>query len=165
VSLEVEEAATSHAPAIAHVHRLSRASYYGVPIADADDGREAMWVSLLAEPARRTLVAHDDGGVVAFASMVRSAARPGDLELAALYVLPDHFGRGVGSLLHAEFERERGAGERGVLEVWAANTSAVGFYRRRGWRPTTSMREGPQNRPFVTWVLQGRGPIWQGPPS
>ena len=52
-----------------------------------------------------------------------------------------------------------------MLEVWAANTTAVGFYRRRGWRPTTTVREGPRDQPFVTWVLEGDAPIWQGASS
>jgi ribosomal protein S18 acetylase RimI-like enzyme len=54
-----------------------------------------------------------------------------------LYVLPDHQGLGIGSALYAaaiDGLRRHGA-RKAVLEVLAANESAVAFYRTRGWVP------------------------------
>jgi len=54
-----------------------------------------------------------------------------------LYVLPTHQGLGIGSTLYnAAIEKFRRAGQsKAVLEVLAANESAVAFYRTRGWVP------------------------------
>jgi ribosomal protein S18 acetylase RimI-like enzyme len=54
-----------------------------------------------------------------------------------LYVLPDHQGLGIGSALYtAAIDRMRKSGARkAMLEVLAANESAVSFYRTRGWVP------------------------------
>lgn len=54
-----------------------------------------------------------------------------------LYVLPSHQGLGIGSALYnAAIENIRNSGQRkAVLEVLAANESAVAFYRTRGWIP------------------------------
>lgn len=54
-----------------------------------------------------------------------------------LYVLPDFQGLGIGSALYgAAIDNLRKNGARkAVLEVLAANESAVSFYRTRGWVP------------------------------
>jgi len=54
-----------------------------------------------------------------------------------LYVLPSHQGLGIGSALYtAAIDNMRKSGNRkGVLEVLAANESAVAFYKTRGWVP------------------------------
>lgn len=70
----------------------------------------------------RLLIAEVEGrpaGFVAFA---------GD-ELHALYVLPEHWGKGIGSRL---LER---AGPVRRLWVLEANRQARSFYEARGWRP------------------------------
>jgi hypothetical protein len=53
-----------------------------------------------------------------FISSIRlsSTAR---LELTSLYVLPRHFGTGIGAVLYDEFDRELSPGQVGTLEVWA----------------------------------------------
>jgi ribosomal protein S18 acetylase RimI-like enzyme len=62
-----------------------------------------------------------------------------------LYVLPEHQGLGIGSALYdAAIESLRKTGTRkAVLEVLAANESAVSFYRTRGWVP-----EGRRTEPI-----------------
>lgn len=62
-----------------------------------------------------------------------------------LYVLPEHQGLGIGSALYnAAIESLRKIGTRkAVLEVLAANESAVAFYRTRGWVP-----EGRRTEPI-----------------
>jgi ribosomal protein S18 acetylase RimI-like enzyme len=54
-----------------------------------------------------------------------------------LYVLPDYQGLGIGSALYnAAIESIKKTGQRkAMLEVLAANESAVAFYRTRGWVP------------------------------
>ena len=54
-----------------------------------------------------------------------------------LYVLPDCQGLGIGSALYsAAIDNMRKSGTRkAMLEVLAANESAVSFYRTRGWVP------------------------------
>ena len=54
-----------------------------------------------------------------------------------LYVLPEHQGLGIGSALYtAAIDNMRKSGTRkAMLEVLAANESAVSFYRTRGWVP------------------------------
>ena len=54
-----------------------------------------------------------------------------------LYVLPEHQGLGIGSALYtAAIDTMRKSGTRkAMLEVLAANESAVSFYRTRGWVP------------------------------
>lgn len=54
-----------------------------------------------------------------------------------LYVLPAFQGLGIGSALYdATIDKIRKTGRRkAVLEVLAANESAVAFYRTRGWVP------------------------------
>ena len=152
----MRRAVVTDAVAVATVHRLSRAAYYGLP-ADPDDDRAAMWSALLGEEDRTTWIA--EGGndeVVGFVSASRRSGTEGRVELTALYVLPDHGGRGLGSRLYETFVDERGEDE-GVLEVWAGNQRAIDFYVRRGWTPTEARRPGPQDRPFVTYRLPSSG--------
>lgn len=137
---------------IARVHRLSRAWYYGKP-ADAQDGREALWADLIAEPERVTHVAASDGSLVGFISATRVSEAVCSLELTALYVLPEYAGTGVGSQLYECFETERRDGEHGCLEVWSGNSRAIAFYADRGWIATTATRPGPDGNDFVTYRL------------
>ncbi len=54
-----------------------------------------------------------------------------------LYVLPGYQGCGVGSALYdaAIGELKQAGRRKALLEVMAANESAVAFYRARGWVP------------------------------
>jgi GNAT superfamily N-acetyltransferase len=150
--ISVRAAVVTDAGAMARVHRLSRAQYYGVPPTDADD-REEMWAHFIGDPDRTTYVACDADEVIAFVSAHRSGTSGDDLELIALYVLPTHVGRGIGSALHNRFLGLVEAGSSALLEVWAGNHGAIGFYRRRGWVPTSRTRPGPQELDFVTYRL------------
>jgi diamine N-acetyltransferase len=59
----------------------------------------------------------------------------GAVELGSLYVLKDHYGRGVGrALLAAAFREARCLGCNTLwLSVWEKNTRALKFYRRQGF--------------------------------
>jgi ribosomal protein S18 acetylase RimI-like enzyme len=153
--ISLRRAVPGDAGAIAHVHRLSRADYYGEAPAEADD-RDAMWSHLLGQPDRDTYVAEAAGSVIGFMSARPLPGPPAEAELTALYVLPSEYDRGVGSLLHDLFDHERPLGASGVLEVWAGNRRAIDFYLRRGWAPTTTSRPGPQDLDFTTYRLPVR---------
>ena len=139
--------------AVAQVHRQSRSWYYQVP-PDPDDGREMFWKELLDDPMQATFLAQEpDGGVVGFVSSTR-AIRPGGLvKLTSLYVLPSHFGRGIGSALYRKFDACERRGGPALLEVWSMNSRAIAFYVRRGWVETSTARPGPREQPFVTYTL------------
>ena len=64
-----------------------------------------------------------------------SAGDAGAGELHALHVLRSHWGRGVGSRLHAAYVGylRSSSMSMGELEVWDRNTRARDFYGRRGW--------------------------------
>lgn len=140
---------------IAHVHRLSRAHYYGVE-ADAGDRREAMWSHLLAQPGRSMHVAEESDRMVGFISAMRAEELETKLELTALYVLPECVGLGIGPRLYEQFDAERRDEDEGLLEVWSGNTRATSFYVRRGWTPTTMTRPGPQGFDYITYRLAPR---------
>lgn len=103
--------------------------------------RTAQWDEILAvAPGAGTavLVAEAEGRVVGFASTCRSRDADADVlvgELAALYLSPDFWGRGVGrALLRASERGLEGAGFRSAtLWVLDQNTRARAFYERNGW--------------------------------
>jgi len=84
-------------------------------------------------------VAEEDGQVLGMAHLV------GD-RVAALHVLADSQGRGVGARLmdHAEAD----GGRR--LEVRAFNTRAIRFYEKRGWRPVRRYEDDEFGTPLET---------------
>lgn len=99
-----------------------------------------MWQTVLRDPARATvLCAEGAGQVTAFLSMGPPVHQHPEgnsvLELHALYVLPAHWGSGIGSQLHAAFASRLAVGPFtwGVLDVWSGNRRAIAFYGRRGW--------------------------------
>lgn len=153
LGVRLRPADMADAAGIAEVHRLSRASYYGVPPGPAGE-RDGMWRELLGQPGRSTLVAESASGTRGFMSSITLDGPDRELELTALYVLPDDFGSGVGAALHAEFRQELGTCRNGRLEVWAGNRRAIDFYVRRGWRATSGSRPGPQGISYVTYLLE-----------
>ena len=144
-------ATVEDAAAIAAIHVASRAAYYGEHLdpADAARDREPMWRRLVAEDGRVTVVAEDEE-LTGFLHVRLGKT----LELVSIYVLPELFGRGVGSALHDRFEEIRD-GRPAELEVWDGNARAKAFYAARGWRATDRTRDGVTGIPFVTWRLGG----------
>jgi GNAT superfamily N-acetyltransferase len=92
-----------------------------------------------------TIVALEDGAIRGFATI---APTRGDSdgktgELFALYVDPDHWGRGIGRRLMVEARNrlvDRGF-ENAVLWVLRGNDRAERFYRSDGWMPDGARRE------------------------
>ncbi|WP_031467457.1 GNAT family N-acetyltransferase [Sciscionella sediminilitoris] len=84
----------------------------------------------------RTLVAVEKGTVLGFASHGPDRGEAGIGELYALYLDPDHWRRGIGTLLHTAALRELlEAGHREAV-VWMldGNERARRFYEAHGWR-------------------------------
>lgn len=84
-----------------------------------------------------TIVAAERGEIRGFATIgaARTEARENVGELFALYVDPDHWGRGIGRRLILEARGrmlDRGFTDA-VLWVLAGNDSAQRFYRADGW--------------------------------
>lgn len=71
-------------------------------------------------PVAETWVVEEDGRIVAFMSLL------GDL-IGGLFTHPEHQGRGYGRAL---VEHARARHDPVLVEVFEANTAAIGFYRR-----------------------------------
>lgn len=104
------------------------------------EGRE-YFAGFLARDGSLGLLAESGDEVVGYlVGYVRdgSSLRPVRMaELESMYVLEEYRCRGVGARLVGEFlrwARERGA-ERASVTAYAANTGAVRFYERSGFRP------------------------------
>lgn len=85
-----------------------------------------------------TLVALADGVIRGFATTMPSQDRGGAAkgELAGLYVDPEQWGRGIGTLLLTEVLAHLAAQGCSSAELWvlAGNTRAQHFYERHGWQ-------------------------------
>lgn len=145
-------ATPADAAGIAQVHVLSwQAAYRGLLpdelIAGLSVGiRTRQWGEWLAQPdVHLNLVACDaDGRVCGFVSgcAVRGDFAPFDCEVAAIYLLPQAQGQGLGRALFEQMQqllRQRGFA-RLLVWVLATNLAAQGFYRRLGGVETLSQR-------------------------
>ncbi|MBD0711998.1 hypothetical protein BU197_27730 [Streptomyces sp. CBMA291] len=145
----IREAFPEDAAGIAAVHVLSwRAAYRellpGPYLASLDVAeRAARWRTRLGAPDRpRVLLATDGGGrvvgFVCFRAWPGEEFAPGTTaEVAALYALPEVWGRGVGRALLAESARALAQDGFRTAALWvpAGNARARRFYEAAGWRP------------------------------
>ena len=103
-----------------------------------DDAIRHGWSEAVQDVEIETFIANAPADPVASVSI-------GHGYLRTLYVLPSHWGRGLGSELH-DFALER-LRARGVSEakLWtlAENVSARRFYERRGWASNGETRVVP----------------------
>lgn len=156
----IRAAVRDDAWAVARVHELARAAYYDVdPPVERDPERVAMWWSAIGDHRRATVLIVEDGDdVVGFQSCgppIHEVPLPGPvLELHALYVLPDHWGRGIASALHDRFLKRLAGGRTGILDVWEKNTRAIGFYEHRGWRRDGRSRPADDGTAYVGMSLR-----------
>ena len=153
--MEIRTAEPADAWAIAETHVATwRAAYRGHIPDDYLDGlsvadRAGGWRQVLAGndlPARGVYLAWDGGHVAGFVQFCPSrddGAAPTDGEVGALYVLPAHWGHGVGrSLLEMALVSLRSAGcRRATLWVLTTNAGARAFYEGRGWLADGAARE------------------------
>ncbi|MGP1396219.1 MAG: N-acetyltransferase family protein [Inquilinaceae bacterium] len=132
--------------AIVRVHALSRRHAYAafLPAENFSDGamaaRRARHFAALADPGPLSamVLAEAAGEVIAFGAC---AAQSGDHhrhggEITQLYVLPSHFGQGIGRMLLGVLAHHLLDGGIGAATVCAYrdNAPAVAFYRRVGAR-------------------------------
>lgn len=138
MTISVRPASVDDAPRIAHIHVASwRDTYAGVLSAErlaqlSTESRAANWRRTLAGGAD-VWVATAGDTIVGFASTGpgRGENPPRDLELYAIYQLPDAHGSGTGQALI-----EASLGDSPAF-LWVAdpNPRAQAFYRRNGFEP------------------------------
>jgi GNAT superfamily N-acetyltransferase len=139
--LLIRDAVPGDLDAIVEVHTQARATYYleadrsaqEIDPPGAVEKRRETWAGLLRSDAH-VLCALWADQVVGIALMAPVGEAAG--ELYALHVLRSHWGRGVGSWLHAAYVDYLRASSMstGELEVWDRNSRARSFYVRRGWQ-------------------------------
>lgn len=108
--------------------------------------REAYWRDALTRGEGDVLVAELDGQVVGWIAVGpcrdqdRSGAEWGEVQ--ALYVLADHWGKGIGTALWQTGSERLFDQGYGRLSLWvlAANARAISFYQRHGARAEPDSR-------------------------
>ncbi len=78
----------------------------------------------------RLFVAKDGDIVVGICIIVKHSDKN---QLQAIYVLPDHQGRGIGSLLWQEAQKEFTPGNDTIVQVATYNVNAINFYKNLGF--------------------------------
>ncbi len=140
----IRRGASADARGVAEVHCSSAlAAYANIFPSDATKPTPHSltpgWARLLDDPRTIVLVACADSSPQAISGVVALSPDPdgdADLLLSRLYVLPEHWGAGLGAGLHrAALDRARAAGARRLaLWVLEANARARQMYENRGWR-------------------------------
>jgi GNAT superfamily N-acetyltransferase len=140
-------ATPADAAAIAEVHvRAWQVGYRGIVAdevlaAQSVQAREREWFGWLSDGTSATSVAECGGAIVGFATIF-APSRDGDAgrracDLAALYVAPEHWRRGVGRALMRD--AMDGARADGWIEITAwvleRNDAARTFYEQLGFVP------------------------------
>ncbi|MGW2217083.1 N-acetyltransferase family protein [Nonomuraea sp. NPDC001684] len=146
--MRIRQATPADAQALAEVHvRSWQAAYRGLLPQDHLDGLDPAarrpgwerWLAGTAWPRQGTLVAEADGRVVGFAGVLPARDDDADgatvAEVAAIYLTPESWGRGIGrALMDAALATLTEAGYReAVLWVLDANVRARRFYEAAGW--------------------------------
>lgn len=142
----VRHASEHDATRIAEIHvETWRAAYRGlIPddyLAGLDVHRRAVvWRSIIGKPGQTVLVAVRGERIVGFCSFLRSrdsAAPPEIGEVAAIYVEPAGWGRGIGCKLLAAALDHAGSSGFVAVTLWVLSTNerARGFYTRQGFVP------------------------------
>ena len=130
-------------PAIASVHVVTwQAIYRGIMVDRfldtlRSEKREPMWNRVLSEGRGSVHVACVFQELVGFSYSGSNHDTPAAAEIFAIYVHPDHWGKGLGRVLFsASCEAMRGRNfEHLVLWVATRNTQARTFYERVGMKP------------------------------
>lgn len=169
--MQIQRAEPSDAAAVALVHvRSWQTAYRGLMPQDYLDGldvdrRRRGWNRILTGdewPRSGTLMAVGDEGVMGFANWCPTRDDDGDPatvgELAAIYLLPDAWGAGIGRrLLATSLDALVEAGYRqATLWVLATNDRARRFYEAGGWLPDGKVKEEALHGVWVTEVRYQR---------
>ncbi|WP_407317239.1 GNAT family N-acetyltransferase [Isoptericola halotolerans] len=163
----IRSATTDDAPTIAHVHVTSwRGAYSHVLPASYLDAldvgeRTERWERILSAGRGSTIVAEADGRTLGFASYGPSRdedAEDGCLELYAIYLDPEAWGRGVARDLMRTVLADVPPTVRMTLWVLNENDRAHHFYRRHGFQPDGIERIEDYDDVPVTEVRFSRAP-------
>ena len=96
------------------------------------------WAELVDSEDMSVLLAADDGNVVGVVSYGPDLTprRGTDSVLLKLYVVPEHFGRGIGSHLYDRAIGDLAGSGYTKVRLWVLeqNLTARRMYERRGWR-------------------------------
>lgn len=121
--------------------------------------RSQHWTAFLDDGVGELWVAEEAGGIFGFLSFgpSRDEDRPGQSEVYTLYVVPEAWGRGVGSALMEVLPATD------PVSLWVAerNTRARSFYARHGFTPDGA-REAGHHVPVIR-VARGELPAAGGP--
>jgi ribosomal protein S18 acetylase RimI-like enzyme len=142
-SFSVRTARLEDAPAIATVQVKSWQRIYRGIMSDSHlDGleparREAVWHRVLSEGNQQLHVCTNPSGILGFSNAGGSRDSPSDAEVYAIYVHPDHWGKGCGRALFLESCAAMRSREFENLSLWVAtqNDRARAFYERAGMVP------------------------------
>ncbi|MGC5168837.1 GNAT family N-acetyltransferase [Luteimicrobium sp. DT211] len=143
-TVTIRRATADDADAIATVHVASwRGAYAGIVpdayLASLDiAARAEAWRRSLTEAEVQTWIAASQGRTLGFATLGPARdedAEHGDLELYAIYLDPEAWGRGVARDLMRTLLAEVTPGVPVSLWVLADNPRAHHFYRRHGFQP------------------------------
>lgn len=137
----IRPAVPEDAPEIARIHvETWRAAYGGIIPAPflaglSLDNRTAMWTRALTQGRTILLVDVEEGRMTGWvaAGPNRQVSNPPESEIYALYVLPSHWGRGIGRRLSQAAEATLPPSQPISLWVLAGNARAIRFYERAGY--------------------------------
>lgn len=137
----IRPAVPEDAPEIARIHvETWRTAYGGIIPASflaslSLENRKAMWTRALAEGRSILLVDAEEERMTGWVSAgpSRDASHPSESEIYALYVLPSHWGRGIGHRLSQAVEAALPPSQPISLWVLAGNERAIRFYERAGY--------------------------------
>jgi len=95
--------------------------------------REEQLRGFLSSPTEKFFIARDKDDII---GVCRVEKRPDENELKAMYVLPEHQGKGVGLKLWSEAEKFFDPEKDTVVHVVTYNTEAIRFYEKLGFKDT-----------------------------
>ena len=163
---EIRKATDQDASGIAFVHvRSWQAAYRGHMPDEFLDGLEQrtnMWRELTLQPDKILLVAEtSEGAIVGFSalSLSRDAdANPNTAEVAAIYVHPEKWRKGIGrALLSASLDQLRNCGYNQVtLWVLEGNQRARSFYESFGFTQDGAVKDDDHWKSFAVREVRYR---------
>lgn len=152
----VREATADDAYGIAAVNVVSWQEAYRGLIPDdvlaglSVDGRASHWAEFLASGAGSILVVTRESAIIGFVSFGRGRDDDATTAVGALYAIyvhPQCWREGIGTLLHDAALRHLRLDGYTSATLWVldGNDRAIGFYRRHGWSPdgATQVDAGP----------------------